>query len=173
MMRLVSLAALALSLAPSAIAQPDSREQAMANLWLKACLDNNNSYDAVAALAKSTGWDTMDPNNVPFPLWYDRTNAGTPLAWKADGFVLTVAPKSPVPGPAGHPVKDTCSVQGFDLDLDKTVAQLRTDQRLTYIAGDKRSVLLAGPGSLPIPVLRWPNAKGSKKGQYALLIEPE
>jgi hypothetical protein len=168
--RSIRLAALVLLLATPAFAQTDGREQAMANFWIKVCLDNNNSYDAVAALAKSSGWDAMDPSAVPFPLWQNRAEPGIPLAWKVEGFILTIAPKSPTPGPGGHRVVDACSLQGFDLDLDKTVAQLRADHRLTYIASDNRGVLFSGPGALPIPVWRWPNAKGSKKGQFALLI---
>ena len=165
------LTLLILLLATPAFAQTDSREQALANLWLKVCLDNNSSYDAVAALANSSGWEATDANVVPFPLFPDSSQPLKRLAWKVDGFFLTIAPKSPTPGPGGHRVKDSCSVQGFDLDLDKTVAQLQTDQRLTYMAADNRSALFAAPDSVPIPVQRWPNAKGSKKGQFAILID--
>ncbi len=169
MMRPLTL--LLLLFAAPAFAQTDSREQAMANLWLKVCLDNNSSYDAVNALASSSGWEAMDANAVPFPFFPDSSQPLKRLAWKVDGFVLTIAPKSPTPGPGGHRVRDSCSVQGFDLDMDKTVAQLRVDQRLTYMGADNRSALFAGPDHLPIPVQLWPNAKGSKKGQLALLID--
>jgi hypothetical protein len=174
MMRLF-LTVLTLLFATPAMAQPDSREQAMAKLWLKACLDNNNDYDAVRTLAQNSGWESTDPNTVPFRLYYDRTQPPKPLAWKADGFAIIVAPKSPVRG-SGRPQKDSCSVQGFDLEMDKTVTQLRIDQRLTFVVGDHRSAAFLAnsqtPNAFQVVVRLWAKAIGAKKGQLALLIGP-
>jgi len=174
-MRPVCLALLALFLAIPAIAQSDSREQAMADLYLKVCFANDNSYNAVVALAKSSGWESIDPSAAPFPTVSKRP--GPPkeaAAWKVNGFVLYAAPKA-LFGGAGA-VRDLCSFQSFDMDRARIIPQLLTEKRLIDLQVDHPSVyqLMVNPmkpEQLGVLIMKFkPQPRDRKEGRHEVMV---
>ena len=168
------LVALMLLLATPAVAQPIAREQAMADLYLNVCLANNDRYEAVTALAKTAGWEAMDPSALPFPVWYDHDRPDMRRTWKVDGFVLHASPKALTPG-GGHPVQDSCTVEGFDLDLTKIVAQMLTNKRLMHLSGKANIELMIAdfptPAQVPVTVMQFKaNPRDQKDGRHTVLV---
>jgi hypothetical protein len=126
------------------------QEQAMVDLYFKACLENHGNYDAVLAMAKASGFEEIDLSHVPKRMEGWERRARKDVAWKINDFVLYVAPGA-FPG-STQPPADVCSIQAFDLDRSKIVGRLKENRRLTDMGTGKTG------GNLLIVDLATPNA---------------